>query len=49
MPFSINTKVIVQVGLIPDLSIFSDVIEVVVDTSVYLPGMCTITFEERPG
>jgi uncharacterized protein involved in type VI secretion and phage assembly len=40
-------KVIVQVGLIPDLSVFSDVLEVVVDTSVYLPGMCTISFEER--
>ena len=42
-----NTKVIVQVGLVPDPGIFSDIIDVVVDTSVYLPGMCTITFEER--
>ncbi|MCE1255249.1 MAG: VgrG-related protein, partial [Anaerolineae bacterium] len=49
MGFNINTKVIVQIGLIPDLGIFSDIVEVVVDTNVHLPGMCTITFAERPG
>jgi phage protein D len=47
MPVNIDTKLVVTVGLIPDLSLFSDVIEVVVDTNVYLPSMCTITIVER--
>jgi len=47
MPESDILQVIVQIGFVPDLSVFSDVLEVIVDTSVYLPGMCTITFVER--
>ncbi len=42
-----NIRFSVQIDNVPDPLTFSDIVEIVVDTNVFLPGMFTILLEDR--
>jgi phage protein D/phage baseplate assembly protein gpV len=42
-----NEKLILKIGSLPDLELSANVVELVVDTNVFMPGMFTIVVEDQ--